>query len=149
MHLEEILVPERCFCKMEWSSKKRVLSGISELLAEQLGNLDASEIYNALMARELLGSTGLGNGIAIPHCRVKGCTEIIGALVSLAEPVDFDAIDDKAVDLLFVLIVPEERTDEHVKTLAGVAELLSDEDFCLTLRTTHDSDDMYSIAITY
>ena len=149
MHLEEILEPQRCFCHMDWSSKKRILSGISELLAQQLNKLDATEVYNALMAREHLGSTGLGNGIAIPHCRVKNCSEIVGSLVTLKEPVDFDAIDGKPVDLLFVLIVPEERTDEHVRTLAAVAELLSDEDFCFTLRTTNDSNDMYSIAITY
>ena len=149
MQLEEILVPERCYCQMEWTSKKRILSGVSELLAEQLGNIPATEIYDALMAREQLGSTGLGKGIAIPHCRVAGCTEIIGALITLSEPVDYDSIDDKPVDLLFVLVVPEERTDEHIKTLAGLAELLSDEDFCLTMRTTYDSDDMYSIAITY
>ncbi len=149
MQLEEILIPERCYCQMDWKSKKRILSGVSELLADQVVNLDATNIYKGLMAREQLGSTGLGKGIAIPHCRVPGCTEIIGALVTLSEPVDFDSIDDKPVDLLFVLVVPEKRADEHVRTLAGLAELLSDEDFCFTLRTTNDSDDMYSIAVTY
>ncbi|MEQ8314371.1 MAG: PTS IIA-like nitrogen regulatory protein PtsN [Gammaproteobacteria bacterium] len=149
MQLEEILTPERCHSQMDWSSKKRILTGISEILGEQFSNLDAVNIYDSLMAREQLGSTGLGKGIAIPHCRVTGCTDIIGSLITLQEPVDYDSIDGKGVDLLFVLIVPEERTDEHVKTLASLAELLNDEDFCLTLRTTHDSEDMYSIAITY
>lgn len=149
MQLEDILVPERCYCQMDWSSKKRILSGVSELFAEQAPNLEASDIYNALMAREQLGSTGLGKGIAIPHCRVAGCTEILGALITLSNPVDYDSIDGKPVDLLFVLVVPEQRADEHVRTLAGLAELLSDEDFCFTLRTTHDSEDMFSIAVTY
>lgn len=149
MQLEDILVPERCYCQMNWPSKKRILSGVSELLANQAPNLEAVDIYNALMAREQLGSTGLGKGIAIPHCRVAGCKEIIGALVTLSDPVDYDSIDDKPVDLLFVLVVPEKRADEHVRTLARVAELLSDEDFCFTLRTTNDSEDMFSIAVTY
>ncbi len=149
MQLEEILIPERCFCRMEWHSKKRILTNISSLIAEQSSTLEPEEIYNGLMAREQLGSTGLGNGIAIPHCRVANCTEIIGSLITLDEPADYDAIDGKPVDLLFVLIVPEVRSDDHVKTLAGLAELLSDEDFCYTLRSTHDSEDLYNIAITF
>lgn len=134
---------------MEWQSKKRILTNVSDLLAERKNSLDSVEIYNALMAREQLGSTGLGNGIAIPHCRVAKCTEIIGALVTLSEPVDYDSIDGKPVDLLFVLIVPEVRSDDHVRTLAGLAELFSDSDFCYTLRSTLDSEDLYNIAITF
>ncbi len=70
-------------------------------------------------------------------------------LITLEEAIDFDAIDGKPVDILFVLVVPEEETDEHVKTLASLAELFSDEDFCFTLRQTADAEDMYNIAITY
>lgn len=149
MQLEEILTPERCHCKLEGVSKKRVLTRISQFIAEDIGAVEPDKIFNALMAREQLGSTGLGNGIAIPHCRVPLCKGIIGTLVTLSEPIDFDAIDSKPVDLLFVLIVPEEQNDEHVRTLAGVAELFNDEDFCYTLRHTNDSEDMYNIAITY
>lgn len=149
MQLEEILTPERCHCKLEGVSKKRVLTRISQFIAEDIGAVEPDKIFNALMAREQLGSTGLGNGIAIPHCRVHLCKGIIGTLVTLSEPIDFDAIDSKPVDLLFVLIVPEEQNDEHVRTLAGVAELFNDEDFCYTLRHTNDSEDMYNIAITY
>ncbi len=149
MQLEEILTPERCFCQVDGVSKKRVLMHISELLGKQFATLDESEVFNAIMAREQLGSTGLGNGIAIPHCRVPHCQGIIGALITLKEPIEFDAIDSKPVDLLFVLIVPEQKTDEHVKTLAGLAELFNDPDFCYTLRQTQDSDDLYNIAITF
>ena len=149
MQLEDILTPQRCFCRMAWKSKKRILASISDLLAEQSSTLESGEIYNGLMAREQLGSTGLGNGIAIPHCRVAKCTEIIGSLITLDEPVDYDAIDGKPVDLLFVLIVPEVRSDDHVRTLAKVAELFSDSDFCYTLRSTLDSEDLFNIAITF
>ena len=149
MQLEEILTPERCHSKIEGVSKKRVLTKVSAFIAENMGTIEPDEIFNALMAREQLGSTGLGNGIAIPHCRVPMCEDIIGTLVTLSEPVDFDAIDGKPVDILFVLIVPEQQHDEHIKTLAGLATLFNDEDFCYTLRHTNDSEDLYNIAITY
>lgn len=149
MQVEDILTPERCHSRISGVSKKRILTIISELLAESCSLLDSNSVFNALMAREQLGSTGLGNGIAIPHCRAPKCPEIIGLLITLDEPIDYDALDGKPVDILFVLVVPEEETDEHVKTLASLAELLSDEDFCFTLRQTTDSEDMYHIAITH
>jgi len=149
MQLEDILTPERCHNKIEGVSKKRVLTKISAFISKNMGAIEPDEIFNALMAREQLGSTGLGNGIAIPHCRVPMCEDIIGTLVTLSEPVDFDAIDGKPVDILFVLIVPEQQHDEHIKTLAGLATLFNDEDFCYTLRHTNDSEDLYNIAITY
>jgi len=109
MRLDTILTPERCFCKLPGVSKKRFLSSISERIAEQTGSLSADHIYSALLAREQLGSTGIGNGIAIPHCRVPACKSITGALVTLNEGIDFDAIDSRSVDLLFVLISPPKK----------------------------------------
>ncbi len=149
MQVEEILSPERCHSRVSGVSKKRVLTIISELLAKDKPALNANTVFNALMAREQLGSTGLGNGIAIPHCRAPRCPGIIGMLITLDKAIDFDAIDGKPVDILFVLLVPEEETDEHVRTLASLAELLNDEDFCFMLRQTQDSDDLYHIAITH
>jgi PTS system nitrogen regulatory IIA component len=111
MNLEEILTPERCFCRIEGFSKKRLLTRVSGLLGGLFTNLDETEVFNSMMAREQLGSTGLGNGIAIPHCRVPQCKEIIGSLVTLSEPIDYDAIDDAPVDIIFILIVPEEKKD--------------------------------------
>ncbi len=149
MQLEDILTLERCHSRLAGVSKKRILTIISELLAETTTSLEAGNIFNALMAREQLGSTGLGNGIAIPHCRVPMCEDIMGMLITLEEPIDFDAIDGKPVDILFVLIVPEQEMDEHVRTLAGLAELFNDDDFCFTLRQTNNSEDLYNIAIMY
>ncbi|GAB5498086.1 MAG: PTS IIA-like nitrogen regulatory protein PtsN [Pseudohongiellaceae bacterium] len=149
MQVEDILTPERCHCRVAGVSKKRILTIISEYLAQDCGPLTADKVFAALMAREQLGSTGVGHGIALPHCRVSKCPGIIGMLITLDEPVDYDAIDGKPVDILFALIVPEEETDEHVKTLANLAELFNDEDFCYTLRQTQDDEDLYHIAITY
>ena len=149
MHLEDILKPERCFCDVQASSKKSVLKAVSEWIEESVGDLQAGDILDALLAREQLGSTGVGNGIAIPHCRVGTCQHIIGALVTLSEPIDFDAIDSKPVDLLFVLVVPQEKTDEHVKTLGQLAELFNDDDFCYILRHTHNNEDLYNVAVTH
>lgn len=149
MHLEEILTPELCCCDMEGVSKKRVLKTIAEHIESSVSGLESGQIFDALMARERLGSTGLGNGIAIPHCRVPSCSKIIGCLVTLSQPVDFDAVDAKPVDLLFVLVVPEEHDDEHVKTLGQIAAMFSDENFCFILRNTHDSEDLYNVAVTY
>jgi len=149
MELEDILSPERCHCRLAGVSKKRLLTNISQLVAENTTELGAGEVFNALMAREQLGSTGLGNGIAIPHCRVSQCQDIICMLITLDSAIDFDALDGKPVDLLFVLLVPEQKTDDHVKTLAGLAALFNDEDFCYTIRHTQDSEDLYNIAVTF
>ena len=149
MQLEDILTPDRCYCQISGVSKKRLLTTIGELIANNSESLESEQVFGALMAREQLGTTGLGNGIAIPHSRVPFCNEIIGALITLDTPIDFDAMDSKPVDLFFVLIVPEVKTNEHVETLAKIAEMLNDEDFCYTLRHTQDSDDLYNIAITY
>ncbi|MCB1670131.1 MAG: PTS IIA-like nitrogen regulatory protein PtsN [Gammaproteobacteria bacterium] len=149
MQLEDILTPERCYCDVKGVSKKRLLKTISEYTEKNVGYLDANTIFDALMARERLGSTGLGNGIAIPHCKIPQCREVIGCIFTLEEPVDFDSVDSKPVDLLFILIVPDEQSDTHVKILGQVAELFNDENFCFILRNTHNGDDLYSVAITH
>lgn len=146
MRIDTILTPERCFCKLPGVSKKRFLTTVSDLIAEQTGLLSADHIYSALLAREQLGSTGIGNGIAIPHCRVAACKSITGALVTLSEGIDFDAIDSRSVDLLFVLIVPAEEMAEHLKVLGSLAALFHQEDLCNRLRHAQSADELYRIA---
>ncbi len=146
MQLTSILTPSRCFCKLPGVSKKRFLTTISELIANETKALSADHIYSALLAREQLGSTGIGNGIAIPHCRVADCDRITGALVTLAEGIDFDAIDSRSVDVLFVLIVPAKETDEHLKVLGALASLFHQDSFCSALRQAQTADALFEIA---
>ena len=115
MKLSEILTPERCFCKIQGISKKRLLKTLSGTLGKSFSDLDESQIFDSMMAREQLGSTGIGDGIAIPHCRVPDCKEIIGCLITLDAYIDYDSTDGVPVDLIFVLIVPEEKKDDHVR----------------------------------
>ena len=102
-----------------------------------------------MLAREQLGSTGIGNGIAIPHCRVSECTTITGTLVKLDEGIDFDAVDSQQVDLLFVLIVPAEETDEHLRVLSALALLFHQDEFCQALRGARSNQELYDIAVRF
>ncbi len=147
MNLEELLTPQRCRAKVTGVSKKRVLNTLSDIVAAECPQLESAEVFSALMAREQLGTTGLGNGIAIPHCRLAQCDRVLGALITLDQGVDFDAIDSQPVDLLFVLIVPEGDDDAHVQALSEIASLFQDDDLCFTLRHTFDDEDLYNIAI--
>jgi len=117
MNLEELLTPERCRAKVTGVSKKRVLNTLSDIVAAECPQLESDEVFAALLAREQLGTTGLSNGIAIPHCRLAQCDRVIGVLMTLDQGIDFDAIDAEPVDLVFALIVPEGRDDEHVQAL--------------------------------
>ena len=149
MKLSNILTPNRCFCKMQGFSKKRLLKTLSTTLGESFNNLDENQIFDSMMAREQLGSTGIGNGIAIPHCRVPDCEEIIGCLITLDSHIDYDSVDGIPVDLIFVLIVPEENKDDHIRTLAIVAERFSSKSFCDALRQAQDDIELYGQAVSF
>lgn len=149
MDLKTILTPDRTLFHASGSSKKRVLENIAQFIAETLPTLDANTLFRNLIERERLGSTGLGNGIAIPHCRLRNCNQAIGSLVTLAEPVNFESVDDQPVDLLFVLLVPEKEHEKHLAILAGLAERFSQSGFCQGLRNAGDSDSLYHSAISY
>ena len=141
-----ILAPGRTLCHAPGTSKKRLFETIARLISEDQPSLPYDDVLDHLIAREKLGSTGLGGGIAIPHCRIGNCERPLGTLVSVEEPIDFDAPDDQAVDLLFVLLVPEEANQEHLDTLARIARVLSEADFCQQLRAAGDSEALYSLA---
>lgn len=121
------------------ASKKRVLEEVAGLLASASEELNQGSVFDKLLERERLGSTGLGHGIALPHARVAGVTEARGAFVQLQTGADFDALDKQPVDLVFGLLVPEEATEEHLQLLAKLATLFSDEAFCKRLRKARDS----------
>lgn len=146
MNIDSILSPELTFCKVQGISKKRLIETSAELIAGKVPDVSATQIYDALIAREQLGSTGLGDGIAIPHCRIPRCQKTIGCLVSLAEPVDFDAIDNKPVDLLFFLLVPENTLAGHLDTLRMLAEHFSKPEFCQRLRAATTDAELFAAA---
>lgn len=149
MQFSDVISSDRSFIDPLGSSKKRVLENASELIGKSISSLDAEEIFIGLVSRERLGSTGLGDGVAIPHCRLDNCPETVGTLIKLPEPIDFDAIDNKPVDLLFVLLVPTEATDDHLQTLASAAELFSQPAFCDALRNCSSGEDLYKAAINF
>ncbi len=138
MAIADLLTPERVVSKADITSKKRALEYLSALIADTCPDLDRGEIFASLLSREKLGSTGLGNHVALPHGRIPHRHPAVGAFVTAAQPIDFDAIDDQPVDLLFALVVPEESTDEHLLILAQLAEMFRDEGFCGRLREAGD-----------
>ncbi|WP_028452244.1 PTS IIA-like nitrogen regulatory protein PtsN [Chitinilyticum aquatile] len=123
--LTQILPPANIFLDMDVGSKKRVFEQIG-IVFENSHGIARSVIFDSLFAREKLGSTGLGQGVAIPHGRIKGLKDATGAFVRLREPIPYDAPDGKPVNLIFVLLVPANATDLHLQILSELAQLFSD-----------------------
>jgi len=144
-NLSQVLPPARCTPAAPGGSKKRVLEQAAQLLARDLQDLPAQSVFEALLAREKLGSTGFGGGIALPHCRLPGCTAPIAALLHLTQAVDFDAIDGAPVDLLFVLLVPPDASDVHLELLRQIAAKLSQSELCERLRRAKTGLELHQI----
>ncbi len=149
MQIHELISPSRTLCGIEGASKKRTLEILATTIAQDLPEIDADELFRRLIARERLGSTGIGFGIAIPHCRVGNCANTVGALITLKQPIDFDSIDGEPVDVLFAMLVPEEAHSEHLQTLAALAAALNDGDFRESLRAADSDAALYEAATTY
>jgi len=145
MLVSDLLSPERVLSCVHASSKKRLLELASQALVQNDATLDSREVFESLCARERLGSTGLGNGVAIPHGRVGGSAEIQAVFIRLAKPLPFDAVDGKPVDLLFALAVPERATSDHLKLLAQIAERFSDPGLLEQLRAAEDSSELIQL----
>jgi PTS system nitrogen regulatory IIA component len=139
MLISDLLSAERIRCDVQSSSKKRLLEVISEELARNSDEFSKREIFESLCARERLGSTGLGKGVAIPHGRVKGSRHVQASFIRLKKPLPFDAADGEPVDLLFCLAVPEDCGEDHLKLLAQVAEMFSDPELLRELREAESS----------
>ncbi|TVS17145.1 MAG: PTS fructose transporter subunit IIA [Gammaproteobacteria bacterium] len=147
MELERILDPECTRADVAVASKKRVLEQASELLAAQHAELEPGQLLEALIARERLGSTAVGEGVALPHCRFSSCSAPVAALLRLEEAVDFEASDRRPVDLVFVLVVPEEANDLHLQILATAATALNDPGYRAALRGAGSDADLHAVAI--
>ena len=139
MLISDLLSPERIRIDVKSSSKKRLLELISEQLAQNSDEFTKREIFESLCARERLGSTGLGNGVAIPHGRIKGSSHVEASFIRLKKPLPFDAADGEPVDLLFCLAVPEDCGEDHLRLLAQVAEMFSDPEILEKLRQAEDA----------
>ena len=144
--LSTLLTFERTVCRAPGVSQKRLFETAARIISEDQLSLPYDLVFSSLIAREKLGSTGLGNGIAIPHCRVSNCTHAMGALITLKNPMDFGAPDGNPVDILFVLLVPEEAQQQHLDILAGIAGLFSQQAFCQQLRAATDAQQLFSTA---
>lgn len=145
MNLIAKLLPEpNVILDLDVASKKRVFEQAG-LLFENNNQIARSEVFESLFAREKLGSTGLGQGIAIPHGRIKGLKEAVGALVRLRHPIAFDAPDGQPVNLIFVLLVPEKATDLHLQILSELAQMFSDKALREKLLTETDAADVHRL----
>lgn len=144
MEMTEILDPNAVRFAAGASSKKRLLQDISEQ-AELVYGLKADEILTALQARENLGTTGVGRGVAIPHARFESLDKIVGLFYRLEKPVNFDSMDRQPVDLIFTLLAPANDSPEHLKALAMVSRTLRNDENCKTLRANNQSATLFSI----
>ncbi|MCO8166651.1 PTS IIA-like nitrogen regulatory protein PtsN [Pseudomonas sp. 21LCFQ02] len=147
IRLEDILTPGRSQVNVPGGSKKRVLEQIANLIGREVPTLDTQTVFESLVAREKLGSTGFGNGIAIPHCRLAACSAPVSAVLHLEAPVDFDAIDGAPVDLLFVLLVPEAATDEHLELLRQIASMLDRAEVRERLRAANSGEALHQAVL--
>ena len=144
MALTDLLSPDAIFSALRVNGKKQALQEMSERAALASG-LTAREIFDSLLQRERLGSTGVGDGIAIPHGKLAKCNRIFGIFARLERAIDFEALDGLPVDLIFLLIAPESAGADHLKALAGIARVLRDPEMAAQLRATRDASALYSL----
>ena len=144
MEIADILTPQSIVPKLSATSKKQVLQELAKRAATVTGLKDRF-IFDALLQRERLGTTGVGHGIAIPHGKLEGIDKLFGLFARLEKPVDFDAIDEQPVDLLFLLLAPEIAGADHLKALARVSRLLRNRTICDKMRGSDDGDALYAL----
>jgi len=147
IELSDLLSAQRLHCKCDIKSKKKALQTVAELLGCTLEDEELSEMdfLDALIAREKLGSTGLGHGVAIPHGRIKGLDQPFASLITLDQGIDYEAPDNEKVDIVMGLVVPEHCNDEHLQILASLASVFSSDTFRTALRECGSTDDMLEV----
>lgn len=145
MNIADLLSEGRIDCQGGATSKKRALEILSERIAASIPGLSQGQIFESLIARERLGSTGLGHGVAIPHGRLSGAEKAVAAFLRLEQGIDYDAPDRKPVDLLFALVVPEACTEEHLQILATLAKMFADEATAAKLRSLTTPGDLLEL----
>jgi len=146
MTLADLIAPNAVIPALRANSKKQALQLLAQKAADVTG-LNEGDILEGLLERERLGSTGVGNGIAIPHAKLTGIDRLYGIFARLEQPVDFDSIDDMPVDLICLLIAPEGAGADHLKALARVSRLLRDKGICEKLRGATEADALYALLL--
>lgn len=141
----DLLSPGRILADVRINSRKRLLELISKVLAKENKDLNSREIFESLCSREHLGSTALGNGVAIPHGRINGIEDVEALFLRLIKPLPFDAEDGKPVDLIFALVVPIHCTEDHSKLLSSIAERFSDPKLLQQLRNAADINELWQL----
>ncbi len=144
MDLADLIAPEAVYPSLKAKTKKQVLQELAQKAAA-LTKIDAREIFDTLLQRENLGSTGVGRGIAIPHGRLASLKRIVTVFARLDEPIDFEALDNEPVDLIFLLLAPEHAGADHLKALARISRLLREPSTIDRLRTSRDRAALYSV----
>ncbi len=149
IELSELLTPSRVAIGLHPSSKKRLLEELAALLLKDSPIMDRDMVFQILTERERLGSTGIGEGVALPHGRLHGITAAIGAVAVLRKPLEFDAIDQKPVTLVFGLLVPAEASEAHLHLLARLATMLSDASMRNRMLQASDADALYRLLVDW
>lgn len=142
--LGELLLPKAVVARARWQGRKQVLTEMSGLMARALG-LDPREVYEAVQERERLGSTGVGEGVAIPHARIESLTRPVGGFARLLEPADFEAIDERPADLIFMLLAPTDAGADHLRALARAARVFRQERIRAALRQAQTEEAVLAI----
>jgi PTS system nitrogen regulatory IIA component len=145
MKLQETLTADCTFSAVKLSSKKRILERICAIAVNKVPDLDQKQLLKSILEREKMGSTGIGNGIAIPHGRLTNTKKVIAIVLTSEAPIPFDAIDNRAVDIFVALFVPENSCDEHLQTLQSIAQLFSDKIFCKRIRKCLTDDELFQL----
>ncbi len=144
----KLLSPSHVLVDLQASSKKRLFEQAG-LLFENHDGIARSQVFDSLFARERLGSTGLGQGVAIPHGRIKGLKEALGAFIRLGQPVPFDAPDGAPVTLAFVLLVPEKATEKHLQILSELAQMFSDRSLREAMMAAKDAAELHQVVMAW
>ena len=147
MHVCELIEPNRILSSVRAASKKQLLQELAQCVADRF-DLEERTVFDVLVERERLGSTGVGHGVAIPHGKLESLDQIFGFFVRLPKPIDFDAIDEEPVDLVFLLLAPETAGADHLKALAGISRLLRDPEVCEKLRGATNDEALYALLMT-
>ena len=145
MTLQNILTLDCTQCAVPVHSKKRLLEQVCQIAANELSNTTQEDLLDSLLNREKMGSTGIGNGIAIPHGRLNNTDRAIAVFLTTEQAIDFDAIDNKPVDIFICLFVPQDNTQEHLETLQSIAKLFSDRKTAKKVRKCTSHQEMFNL----